>query len=188
MRKRLFPIKAFSQAFLISFEHRFFHLGLQALHEKAFQFFLRGKLLATLESEVEQFLADEFYQFFYFPALSRLRRAQHEGHYTLILSSSPSFIVGPIANYLGVALWRASEYMVGEDGRFKEVGSVLSGEEKGRYLIAFAKAHHIAEKDVIAYSDSPLDLPFLMAAGKAVVANPSRSMKRICRKKNWEII
>ncbi len=188
MRKRLFPIKAFSQAFLISFEHRFFHLGLDALHEKAFQFFLRGKQLATLQSEVKQFLADEFYQFFYFPALSRLRRAQHEGHHTLILSSSPSFIVGPIAHYLDVALWRSSEYTTGEDGRFKQVGSVLSGEEKGRYLKAFAKAHHIPANEVVAYSDSPLDLPFLMAAGKAVVANPSRYMKKICRKKNWEII
>ncbi len=141
-----------------------------------------------IEDQVEQFLKEEFYRYIYFPSFARLRRAQHEGHLTIILSNSPSFIVGPIARYLGVPLWSASEYKVDKKGVLEAVKSILVGEGKADYLKRLADEHGIDMSHVYAYSDSPLDLPFLDVAGTPVVVNPTKKMRQISSEKSWEVI
>lgn len=188
MRRGSFSASSLFRALLIFFEYRFCDLGLQQLHNKAFHILLKGKKFSLIEEEMRQFLAADFYRFFYLPSFSRLRRAQHEGHYTVILSSSPSFIVGPIAEYLGVTHWQSSEYEIDQNGRLKRVKFVLSGEEKARYLAEFARVRQVGFDRVVAYSDSLLDLPFLLAAGKAIVVNPSKGLRQISKRKSWEII
>jgi len=163
-------------------------MELQELHRKVFRRFLQGQSLQRIEAEVESFLEADFYRYLYIPAFARLRRAQHEGHHTVIISNSPSFLVEPIARYLGVPEWYSSEYLTDEKGALKEVGSILLGDGKATYLHKIIRKLKTKREKVTAYSDSMIDLPFLYAAGKAIVVNPSGKMRKISEEQDWEVI
>ncbi|MCB1081763.1 MAG: HAD family phosphatase [Chlamydiia bacterium] len=173
---------------LYSLRHHFFDLSLTKLHEKVFDRFLKGAPLSLVQEEVTQFLKKDFYRFLYFPTFERLRRAQHQGHHTVILSNGPSFIVGPIAEYLEVNEWHSSEYGVDEEGKFKAIDSILLGEEKAKRIHTLAEKHQVPADLITAYSDSHLDLPFLEAAGVPVAVNPNGKLRKISQEKKWEVI
>ena len=176
------------KAFFYTMQHYTFGVGLQELHEKVFRRFLKGRSLQFVEQEVAEFLKKDFFEFLYQPALARLRRAQHEGHYTVILSNSPSFIVGPIAAYLGVSSWSSSRYQVDKNGKLSGVDTILLGDGKAEYLRKLGQKFKITKEKITAYSDSILDLPFLAAAGKAIVVNPDTKMEKIAEENLWEVI
>lgn len=158
------------------------------LHEKVFERFLKGAPFSLVQEEVAQFLKKDFYRFLYFPTFERLRRAQHQGHHTVILSNAPSFIVGPIAEYLEVNEWYSSHYSLDDEGNFNTVDSILLGEGKAEYIANLAKTNQIASQEITAYSDSHLDLPFLEAAGNPVAVNPNPQLLKVSKQKSWEII
>lgn len=158
------------------------------LHEKVFERFLKGAPLSLVQEEISQFLKKDFYRFLYYPSFERLRRAQHQGHHTVILSNGPSFIVGPIAEYLEVNEWHSSHYSINNEGNFEAVESILLGEGKADCINHLTKELKITSKQVTAYSDSDLDLPFLQSAGTPVAANPNSKLLRVSRKNAWEII
>lgn len=158
------------------------------LHQKVFERFLKGAPLSLVQEEVTQFLKKDFYRFLYFPTFERLRRAQHQGHHTVILSNAPSFIVGPIAEYLEVNEWHSSQYAVDDEGNFETVDTILLGEGKAKYIAELAKINEIASEEITAYSDSHLDLPFLQAAGIPIAANPNPKLLRVSKQNAWEII
>lgn len=173
---------------LYSLRHAFFNLGLKELHEKVFNKFLKGESLKLVQEEVAQFLKKDFYRFLYPPTFTRLRRAQHEGHHTVILSNGPAFIVGPIADYLGVNEWYSSNYGVNSEGIFEKVESVLLGDGKAKYISSLVKKLKTLPKKVTAYSDSDLDLPFLQAAGTPVAVNPNSKLLKISKTYSWEVL
>ena len=168
--------------------HRFLSLSLTSLHQKVFDRFLKGTPLSFVQEEVVKFLEKDFYSFIYYPTFERLRWAQHRGHYTVILSNAPSFIVGPISDYLEVNQWCASHYSVDEKGNFEAIESILVGEDKARCLCEIIQALEVSPEEVTAYSDSHLDLPFLLSAGRAVAVNPNAKLLKICKENFWEII
>lgn len=176
------------QTLLYSLRHTFFNLGLKELHEKVFKRFLKGAPLGLVQEEVGQFLKKDFYRFLYPPAFARLRRAQHEGHHTVILSNAPGFIVGPIADYLEVNEWHSSHYRTDEEGMFESVESVLLGEGKALKIQELIDSLSTTIEKVIAYSDSDLDLPFLNAAGTPVAVNPNAKLLKVSKQKAWEIL
>ena len=173
---------------LYTLRHYFFDLSLSQLHQKIFEKFLKGTPLSIVQEIVRQFLKDDFYRFLYPPTLGRLRLAQHQGHHTVILSNGPSFLVGPIAEYLGVNEWGSSIYSTDRYGKFNAITSILLGEGKASYLKKMVQKFQTDLKRVTAYSDSIQDLPFLRIAGKAVVVNPDAKMKKISKKNLWEVI
>ena len=171
-----------------SIRHYFFNMSLTELHEKVFSKFLKGAPLRLVQEEVTQFLKKDFYHFLYYPSFARLRRAQHQGHHTVILSNGPAFIVGPIAEYLGVNEWYSSNYSVDEEGNFKAVESILLGEGKARCIEKLIQRLKTTAAKVTAYSDSDLDLPFLRAAGEPVAVNPNSKLRKVSKQYSWEIL
>ena len=161
---------------------------MEELHHQVFYKFLKGRSIRFMEKEVKEFLQKDFDRFFYPPSIARLREAQKMGHHTLILSNSPSFLVGPIASSLNVSEWSSSEYQTDAEGNFERIQSVLLGEGKALYLKNLMEKLQVSIDEVTAYSDSFLDLPFLLSAGRAVVVNPSLKMKKISKEKCWEIL
>lgn len=188
IRKGIFHPFSFIRALIYKSQHHLGRVSLQELHHKVFRRFLRGQSLERIEKEVSCFLEADFYRYLYMPAFSCLRRAQHEGHHTVIISNSPSFLVKPVARYLGVTDWHSSEYLIDEKGTLKEVGSILLGDEKATYLQKIIQKLKTKREKVTAYSDSMIDLPFLYAAGKAIVVNPSGKMRKISEEEDWEVI
>ncbi len=188
IRKKVFHPSTVFRSLFYSFRHYFFDLSLKEVHLKVFEKFLKGMSLSFLNEHVEAFLKEDFFKHIYYPAFSKLRQAQYEGHHTVILSASPSFLVGAIAQYFGVFHWSSSEYRVDGEGNLIAIDSVLLGEEKADHLDRLVAELDTHIDHVTAYSDSIVDLPFLLKAGKGVVVNPGRNMKLISKKHDFEII
>ncbi len=188
IRRKYFSRFSYIRCLIYVVKHKFFGMTLQDLHQAAFKEFLQGKSLSMIEAEVKVFLEDNFSKFLYTPAINRLRKSQEEGHHTVILSTAPAFLVGPIAAYLGIPQWSASHYATDEEGNLKSVDSVLLGEGKADHLMKLAEKHQTTREHITAYSDSLLDLPFLAAAGKAIVVNPDEKMRRLSEENLWEVI
>ncbi|MBA3816954.1 MAG: HAD-IB family hydrolase [Parachlamydiaceae bacterium] len=163
-------------------------LSISELHQRAFERLFYGKSLFLVEFWVSSFLDKHLESLFYNPAIKALIDAQQAGHITAIISSSPSFLVEPIAKRLNLTFCQATEYAVDKDHKFCQIASLMLGEDKARFIMEFMKEHKISKKQVIAYSDSILDLPFLLTAGEAIAVNPDRKLRLFCLKHNWPII
>lgn len=186
----LYKHKVFSFLYVIRsclyyIQHRFLGLSLTELHEKTFKSVLKGMSIHLIASHVKDFVDQWLVSALYYPAYSELRRAQHLGHYTMILSNSPSFLVKAIAERLNVNDWRATEYEVDKDGKLCHIAHVLNGKDKAGQVRNIIRKLGLTKRNVIAYSDSFWDLPFLKSAGQAVVVNPDRKLEKISQEHNW---
>ena len=186
--KGFYPYFSLIQTAFYSTCYHLLNLSLTMLHKKVFERFVKGVSFATIQEEVKRFLQKDFYRFLYYPAFERLRRAQHQGDHTIILSNAPSFLVGPIAKYLEVNDWYASHYAVNDQGNFESITSVLLGEGKAKRIDQIRETFCIHRSQITAYSDSDLDLSFLYAAGTPVATNPNPKLLKVSKENAWEII
>jgi phosphoserine phosphatase len=167
--------------------HKLGFLSINSLHQTAFQKIFRRVSIHALSKEVEHFLDKHFDSLCYIPALNRLLSAL-EDHSVILLSSSPDFLVGPIANRFGIAHWKGTEYLVDKQQKLCHIACLMDGEMKAKELISYAAQNGIFKKDITVYTDSILDLPCIEAAGNVIGVNPDRKLKRLCLKHPWEII
>jgi HAD superfamily phosphoserine phosphatase-like hydrolase len=98
--------------------HKWFGLSIENLHKKVFKHLFNGCSKDLIEQMAKAFVQERLPSLFYEPAVRRLRAAQKAGHYTIILSSSPDFIVAPLAEILMVDEWQASMYACDKEGFF----------------------------------------------------------------------
>jgi len=168
--------------------HKGHMLSLSSLHHAAFGLLFRGCLASSLLPHVDDFLAKHLDRLLYLPAIHRLRKAQAEGHFVAILSSSPDFLVSKIAEKLSVADWHASHYFIDRHQKFSHISLLIEGDEKALLVREYAEKLRIAKTRIAAYSDSYLDLPFLQSAGIVIGVNPDRRLRRLCLKNCWKII
>lgn len=82
-------------------------MPLQKVHQKTFLSIFRGHSLREIERHAKAFVEQELAGMLHLPVLCRLREAQKQGDYTVILSSSPDFLVRPIAEALGIHDWQS---------------------------------------------------------------------------------
>ena len=168
--------------------HKMGFLTITRLHQKNFGIFVLGRDLSVFQHHVANFLDKHWDEFIYPPAMEKLRQAKEDGHYTVIMSGSPDFLVAPIAERLGVKEWQATRYAVDDNRKMCEISHVLEGEDKANYLASLSERLGIAREGITAYSDSILDKPLLMAAGTVVGVNPDRQLRALCHSRNWQII
>lgn len=188
VEKNVLPWSSFFFSLFYYIRHTFFGMSLSDLHSRVFDHLLRGRSLAKIESYVEPFLQEYFYSRIYPPAIAELRLAQHLGHYTLILSNSPGFLVEKVARLLGVNEWRATQYAVDKEKNLCHVALVMQGEEKALCVKEVAQRLSIGKERITAYSDSFLDLPLLLSAGVPVAVNPDRKLRRFSVQHQWFIL
>jgi HAD superfamily hydrolase (TIGR01490 family) len=163
-------------------------LSLQALHDEAFKRLFFGRSLESIKSLVQLFIDRHFEEMIYRPAYEELQQAKEKGHFTAILSSSPDFLVSKIAARFGVNEWMATKYDVDSNQKFNRISHLVQGEDKSQYVRHLLVKFGLDKRDVTAYSDSHLDLPFLQAAGHAVGVNPNRKLLAICKRNHWRTI
>lgn len=187
-RKKVLPMSSVMLSGLYYVRHHFLGLSLKELHHSIFERVLRGQSLQLLEGYVDQFVRSAFISSLYLPAFNRLREAQQKGHYTIILSNSPSFLVKGFAKLFNVHEFQATEYDVDEERKLSRIARILEGEDKATYLKKLIAKWGLIHDKVTAYSDSILDLAFLQTAGEAVAVNPDRKLRALSLKKNWRII
>lgn len=168
--------------------HRYGGLSLGDLHQTAFSLFFRGRQRNELDGLVGQFLDVALPKLWYSPAVDQLIQAKESGHYVAILSSSPDFLVEAMAARLQVATWQSSVYPVSETGHLMTQPYILVGEAKALGLAQLATQCAVDRNHTVVYSDSILDLPFLLAGGRAVGVRPDRKLKQLCVKNAWDVL
>lgn len=187
-RKKRLPFSSLLFIIGCCLRHSIGVLSIVQLHESAFKRLFLGRSLPLIKQWAEEFIHEHLDKFLHLDAIEVLNKAQESGHLTAILSSSPDFIVEPIAKRLNVSFWEATRYAVDSNQIFCGIHKILLGEDKAICLNKLASENDIEKNETSAYSDSHLDLPFLLAAGKAYGVNPNRQLRKICLKNNWEII
>ncbi|MDP1608205.1 MAG: haloacid dehalogenase-like hydrolase [Chlamydiales bacterium] len=173
VRKGKMPWGLLWQAVWLFVAFRRGRISLREFHGKVFGRFLKGRGKEEIVREVEPFL-DEWLK-------GRVRKIG-EGD-RVLLSSSPDFLVGAIAERLGIEKWKGTEYAVDEKGAFSHVATVVDGREKVEWVKGFAR-----ERVIYAYSDSDEDLPLLEWADIVYVVKPNKKLQKIAKEKGWEVL
>jgi HAD superfamily hydrolase (TIGR01490 family) len=187
-RQNIIPLSSLIFIIGCNFRYRLGFLSITALHKKGFHRLFYGRPVTLVREWAKTFVEKHFDRLVYPPALAKLRHAQKAGHMTAILSSSPDFLIEQIAYRFGVDKWFATQYGIDKDHKFCMISQLMQGEDKARDLANLASELHLSKKDITAYSDSYLDLPFLLAAGNPVGVNPDRKLRAICLQNNWPVI
>lgn len=183
--KREVSFFALFYALIWYIRHHYFGMSLAELHQRVFAKLLKGRSLKKIEQYIDTFVRQYLPKAVNLSVLSHLRRAQHLGDFTMILSNSPSFLVSKVASALGVDAWKATQYSVDDNLCLSHVDSVLQGEEKAACVEEIIKTFKIEKKDITAYSDSYLDLPLLLTAGTPVVVGPDKKLKVFSQLHQW---
>ena len=168
--------------------HKLDVLCLEKLHQHIFQEIFFGKNADSIKEHVNLFIAEHLNSYLYIPAVQKLQSAKKNQDFISLLSNSPDFLVGPIASFLKIEDWKGTVYEIDKTGHFSKISSFFEGDQKAEYLKSLCKRFNLLKENVVAYSDSFLDLPFLMEAGKVVAVNPDRKLKLLSQQNKWEII
>lgn len=187
-KRRVLSVGKLLRLLVYYVRHKRFGYPQEKLHREALRGFLGGRSHRELKQLVDDFLNQTEGRLENQPAMQRLRQAQEAGHYTVILSNSPSFLVSAVARRLRVDEWHATEYATGSNEEFAGEVKSLEGIDKAFLSMGIASRLSIEPSAVTAYSDSVLDLPLLEVAGTAVGVNPDAPLRKICKTKGWEVL
>ncbi len=135
---------------------------------------------ATLAEVIEPIVYQE--------ALELIGYHRSEGHRIYLVSASPSEIVEPLGEFLGIDEVIATKAKLDEQGRYTgEVAFNSFGKNKVTAIRESALIHDIDLDASWAYSDSATDVPMLSAVGNPVVVNPDRELRRVAEARGWPI-
>ncbi len=119
-------------------------------------------------------------------ALAELHLAA--GQRVWLVTAAPVEVARLIARRLGLtgALGTVSEI---DNGVYTGhlVGDLLHGAAKAEAVKALAAAEGLDLERCAAYSDSSNDLPMLTTVGRAVAVNPDSELRRVAKRRGWEI-
>lgn len=166
--------------------HKAGWLSLDRLHEKIFNAVFLGRSELLFSSHAKEFVAK--WRAYFPKAVDELHLLQKSGYETLLLSSSPDFIVRLFAKELNFTNFGATVYQNNEKGLFSSLGPVMDGEKKASYLSGYIQGSSDKIQALSAYSDSVLDLPLLKAVKEPVAVNPDSYLRTHAEASGWRII
>lgn len=186
--RKNFSLTQLSFVLLYTASHKLGYLSIEDVHRCAFDRLFLGMNANKIRQLAQQFVTLSLENLLYFPALERLKKAQLAGEKTVVLSSSPDFLVEPISKQLGVTTCLATQYAVDKDGCFCHISDIVQGHQKAAFVAQMRRETGCEVKDVTAYSDSHHDLEFLKSAGVAVGVNADRKLRAFCKANGWMMI
>jgi HAD superfamily hydrolase (TIGR01490 family) len=150
--------------------------------------FLRGRAERDFVEQCQRLVDTEILPRLLPEGLRAIERHRQDGHVPALLSSSPRYVVEPVARALGLEAIGATEFEV-QAGR-------LTGQLRGPACFGAGKVHW-AERlgqdfgldlDVSwFYTDSYTDLPMLERVSNRVAVNPDGRLKRAARTRGWRV-
>ena len=149
---------------------------------------VRDREEEALRSVAQDALQEVITPYIYAEARTLLEEHREQGHRIAIVTASPSVMVKPIANELGVDHLIATELEV-KDGLF--TGEVLhfnKGTSKVERIRELVEAEGYDLENSFAYSDSFTDLPMLQLVGNPTAVNPDRPLRKYALEHNWPIL
>ncbi|MDZ7797696.1 MAG: HAD-IB family hydrolase [Candidatus Marinimicrobia bacterium] len=121
--------------------------------------------------------------------LKEVRKAKERSESVILATSSFRTIIEPLADYLGADDIIASEIEFNNGtgtGRLRSLPPYKEG--KKERVMAYLSSVGQKEENIVFYTDHQDDLPLLSVAGKPVVVNPTRKMRRIAEKHKWDLL
>ena len=135
----------------------------------------------TINEVIEPLIYDE--------ALELIDHHLDQGDEVWLVSMSPTEIVEPFAELLGITGAIASRATIDEWGKFTgEMEFFARGENKAVAMRELAAQRGIDLADSYAYSDSETDIPMLMAVGHAFAVNADRPLAKIAHENQWPLL
>ncbi|MDB6081186.1 MAG: hypothetical protein JWO53_458 [Chlamydiia bacterium] len=161
-------------------------LSAHQIHAISFYFLFYKKDKKEVELLAEE-CVDEQLDRLIRPELKKIiQELSEKGEAIWIQSSSPEFLVAPIAKRLAVTKWLGTTYCLDASHKYSQLSQVVDGKAKCSTLFA------IDASQVTVYSDSVEDLPLLQAVGFPVVVSErgwcGKKLKKIAKKNGWAII
>lgn len=163
-------------------------INLSQLHHLNFNALFKEADSVACQALANRFLDEQLTQLIYKPVFDIYLKAKEIGHYTVILSSSPDFLVQAIADRFSMDTASATTYNIDPSGKFSSLGTIMNGDEKAAELQALANRLQVTKENIYAYSDSHLDLSFLEAAGHPVAVRPNNRLRKLSKIRGWEIL
>lgn len=168
--------------------HKKFGKSLAWLHHHILNILFKNFSKALLLQHVEQFFDSHLEDLFYPPSKKALFKAQNQGNITALLSSSPDFIVEPLAKRLKIPYWAGTHYAVNQENQLVAVKEIVDGEYKAEFLRTIKNKMKFERQAITVFTDSILDLPLLLEAGEKIAVQPDRKLRALCQQNNWKII
>lgn len=187
-KEKFFSLSKSIIALIHYFRHKYLGMSLEKLHQKIFDVIFKDQSLEVVQRHVENFLHKNFLAMLNLGVVKYMREAQANGDFVYILSSSPDFLVKPIASRLGVLLAVGTTYQIDSKNSFTALDCVLSGQQKANFVQNLMFQNCLGPSSLVVYSDSYHDLPLLNLAGEVVVVRPDSQLKRISKKNGWKIL
>jgi HAD superfamily hydrolase (TIGR01490 family) len=121
-------------------------------------------------------------------AIRQIEQHRAAGHFTAILSTSPTYIAGPVAELLGMDDVVSTRLEV-EDGLFtgRVVGPACFGHGKVHWAEDLGSRRSLDLDKSWFYTDSYTDLPMLERVGNRVIVNPDPRLRRAARRRGWVV-
>jgi HAD superfamily hydrolase (TIGR01490 family) len=121
-------------------------------------------------------------------AIRKIEQHRAAGHHTAILSTSPTYIAGPVAELLGMDDVVSTRLEV-EGGLFtgRVVGPACFGRGKVHWAEDLGSRRSLDLDKSWFYTDSYTDLPMLERVGNRVIVNPDPRLRRAARRRGWVV-
>ena len=183
-KRRFFSLWTPIQLLYYRFLFRCHCITLDVLHQKMHQKFLKGRSIHTLSSYAQKCVEQHLLKRVNKQVLRELQQCQKAGQETLLLSSSPQFLIEPIGKVLGFSFCEGTRYAFDSKGKIAKVSHIMNGLAKWKFV---EKLPFLA-KYVTVYTDSSEDLPLLQNVGTPIVVNPDKKLFSYAKSHNWQIL
>jgi HAD superfamily hydrolase (TIGR01490 family) len=125
----------------------------------------------------------------YSEAAARIAEHKAAGRDVVIVSTSGSEVVEPIAEMLGADLAIGTRMAVDGEGRYSgEIEFYAYAENKAKAIMELAAERGYDLSRSFAYSDSATDVPMLEAVGHPYAVNPDRALRKEATAREWPIL
>lgn len=160
--------------------------SLHSLREQ--KVYLAGKRPADIESYAREFCQAEMIGKVSPQGRVKLDEHRQAGHQLILVTGAPDFLIGPLAEFLGVATVFAAKP---EQQDSIYTGALIAplpyGRGKRELILAHAREMGLDLTASYAYGDSPGDHDLLELVGHPLVVNPIRGMARTAQRLGWPV-
>lgn len=151
--------------------------------------YLADKSVCEMERVATQYVTEEVLSRISHQALAKLAQHRAAGHFLIILTGCPDFLIAPLSPHLKADIVICGR-LERHAGRF--TGAALSpypyGTGKRLLLDQLVATHDIDLAQSYAYADRLSDLEVLSAVRYPAVVNPGRRLARIANARGWEVL
>jgi putative phosphoserine phosphatase/1-acylglycerol-3-phosphate O-acyltransferase len=148
----------------------------------------RGRSERELVEEAVEWFEQYVQPTIYPEAREVVRWHNEEGHVVALVSGGTKFVVGPVAEHLGISHMMYTHLEV-SDGVFtgRVLDPICFGEGKVYWLQQFVEQEHVDLARSYFYTDSITDLPLLELVGHPQVVNPDPLIYREAVRRRWPV-